>query len=377
VHLPVPIPSVRRVLLAAVAVVLVMPPSASGAALDPLAAAVARVTAAERADNEASARYDAAQARYYELQQQQVTSQRSIDTLSAQQRHLAELGRLRALAAYKRGSLLFDAVLGNGADVMDAARRARMLDDVDAQGDQVMDRLEAVTSELHDRQSTLRTEIADARTALGSMKSEEQAAERALAEAGRAENDLRAHLAAEKRMQELSTILTAARAQSRAAANASAPSRDSGRSGGSGSAGQIIVHGTCVCPVQGAVSFTDTFGSPRSGGCSHKGNDLFAPVGTPLVAVTNGSVFFQADPLGGDAAYVNGNDGNTYYDAHLNDYVGGARSVTAGELIGHVGNTGNAGSDPPQLHFEIRPGGPNGRAIDPYPTLAARCQLPG
>jgi peptidoglycan LD-endopeptidase LytH len=373
VHRSVPIPSVRRVLLAAVAVVLVMPPSASGAASDPLAAAVARVTAAERADNEATARYDAAQARYYELQQQQVTSQRSIDTLSAQQRHLAELGRLRALVAYKRGSLLFDAVLGNGADVMDAARRARMLDDVDAQGDQVMDRLEAVTSELHDRQSTLRTEIADARTALGSMKSEEQAAERALAEAGRAENDLRAHLAAEKRMQELSTILTAARAQSRAAANASAPSRDSGRSGGSGSAGQIIVHGTWVCPVQGPVSFTDTFGSPRSGGRSHKGNDLFAPVGTPLVAVTNGSVFFQADPLGGDAAYVNGNDGNTYYYAHLNDYVGGARSVTAGELIGHVGNTGNAGSDPPQLHFEIRPGGPNGRAIDPYPTLAAHC----
>ena len=121
------------------------------------------------------------------------------------------------------------------------------------------------------------------------------------------------------------------------------------------------------------MSFTDTYGSPRSGGRRHMGNDLFAPIGTPLVAVTDGSVFFQGDPLGGSAAYVQGNDGNTYYYAHLNDYVGGARSVRAGELIGHVGNTGDARSDPPQLHFEIRPGSANARGIDPYPTLAAHC----
>jgi len=121
------------------------------------------------------------------------------------------------------------------------------------------------------------------------------------------------------------------------------------------------------------VSFTDTFGSPRSGGRTHKGTDLFAPVGTPVVAVLSGSVFFQGDPLGGNAAYVNGSDGNTYYYAHLNDYVGGARSVQAGELIGHVGQTGDAAGAPPQLHFEIRLGGPNGTQIDPYPTLAAHC----
>ena len=104
------------------------------------------------------------------------------------------------------------------------------------------------------------------------------------------------------------------------------------------------------------MSFTDTFGAPRGGGRRHKGNDLFAPGGTPFVAVTDGSVFFQGDPLGGNAAYVQGNDGNTYYYAHLNDYVGGARSVTAGELIGHVGNTGDAAGGPTHLHFEIRPG---------------------
>ncbi len=103
------------------------------------------------------------------------------------------------------------------------------------------------------------------------------------------------------------------------------------------------------------------------------GNDLFAPIGTPLVAVTSGSVFFQGDPLGGNAAYVQGNDGNTYYYAHPSDSVGGERSVKAGELIGHVGNTGDASDAPPQLHFEIRPGSASAKGIDSYPTLAAHC----
>ena len=120
-------------------------------------------------------------------------------------------------------------------------------------------------------------------------------------------------------------------------------------------------HGTWVCPVQGPVSFTDDLrvaraavaARTRATTCSRRG-------GTPSSRVTAGSVFFQGDPLGGNAAYVNGNDGNTYYDAHLHDYVGGARPVQAGELIGHVGNTGDAAGGPTHLHFEIRPGGPNG-----------------
>jgi murein DD-endopeptidase MepM/ murein hydrolase activator NlpD len=354
------------VLLAAVAVALLSPPSAAGAASDPLATAVARVTAAERADNQAIAGYDAAQTRYYELQDEQASSQRSILTLTARQQHLAALGRLRAVVAYKRGSLVLGDVLGNGSDILDSARRATMLDDVNARGDEVIAQLDAVTSELRDNQSTLRTEIASAKTALGNMKSQELDAEHGLAAAGRAEEELRAQLVAQRRLQQLSAILAAARAKA-------ALGSGGGATSGGGTAGHIIVSGSWVCPVQGSLSFTDTFGAPRGGGRRHQGNDLFSPGGTPLVAVTGGSVFFQGDPNGGNAAYVQGHDGNTYYYAHLSDYVGGARSVTAGEVIGHVGNTGDAAGGPTHLHFEIRPGGPNGRAIDPYPTLAAHC----
>jgi murein DD-endopeptidase MepM/ murein hydrolase activator NlpD len=100
---------------------------------------------------------------------------------------------------------------------------------------------------------------------------------------------------------------------------------------------------------------------------------MFAAEGTPVVAVVAGSVSFQGDPAGGNAAYLNGRDGVTYYYAHLRDYVGGARSVQAGELIGHVGHTGNAVGDAPHLHFEIRPGGAASPAIAPFPTVAAHC----
>ena len=104
----------------------------------------------------------------------------------------------------------------------------------------------------------------------------------------------------------------------------------------------------------------------------HHAVDILAPRGTPVVAPVGGTVFFQSDSLGGLSAYVTGG-GNTYYMTHLNDYVGGARSVSAGELVGHVGNTGNASDAPPHVHFEIRVGGPNGQRINPYPTLAAHC----
>ena len=124
--------------------------------------------------------------------------------------------------------------------------------------------------------------------------------------------------------------------------------------------------------MQGPVSFTDTYGSPRDGGRTHKGVDMFSPRGTPVVAVLPGSVFFQGDPAGGNAAYLQASDGNTYYYAHLDQYVGAARNVAAGEVIGTVGNTGTNDA-PTHLHFEIRIGGPNGTRINPYPTVAAHC----
>ena len=84
----------------------------------------------------------------------------------------------------------------------------------------------------------------------------------------------------------------------------------------------------------------------------------------PIDAARTIDVFARG---GGNAAYLNADDGNTYYYAHFSAYVGGPRAVAKGEVIGLTGMTGNATA--PHLHFEIRLGGPNGNRTDPYPTL--------
>ena len=98
---------------------------------------------------------------------------------------------------------------------------------------------------------------------------------------------------------------------------------------------------------------------------------MMAPRGSPIVSVVSGSISQSSGNLGGNQLWLHGSDGNTYFYAHLDSYVGPSRSVSLGELIGHVGDTGNARGGPTHLHFEIHPGG--GAAIDPYPTVRAHC----
>jgi murein DD-endopeptidase MepM/ murein hydrolase activator NlpD len=130
--------------------------------------------------------------------------------------------------------------------------------------------------------------------------------------------------------------------------------------------GTIVVNpggGSFMCPVFGAA-YTDDFGGARG----HGGIDMFVPTGTQLFAVKAGTVrYVSFEGAGGNTAYLDANDGNTYFYAHLSQFVGGARSVSQGEVIGLSGMTGNASG--PHLHFEIRLGGVNGAKTNPYPTL--------
>jgi peptidoglycan hydrolase-like protein with peptidoglycan-binding domain len=132
---------------------------------------------------------------------------------------------------------------------------------------------------------------------------------------------------------------------------------------------KLNVPGDWRCVVPGA-SFINDYGFARAGHL-HAGNDLFAMRGTPVIAPVRGRVEHREGGLGGKAVNFHGADGHRYYFAHL-DRFGATGTVSAGAVIGYVGNTGNAVTTLPHLHFEIHPGG--GAAINPFPTITLACK---
>ncbi len=139
--------------------------------------------------------------------------------------------------------------------------------------------------------------------------------------------------------------------------------------------GVLVGVGGLVCPVAGPVSFSNDWGARRSSGRTHKGNDLFALYGTPLVAIESGVIGRVSNAntgLGGLTVWLEGDSGTSYYYAHnsLNVVVPG-QQVAAGELIGYVGDTGNAYGTSPHVHFQLHPGG--GAPANPYQLLSSFC----
>jgi len=131
-----------------------------------------------------------------------------------------------------------------------------------------------------------------------------------------------------------------------------------------------------VCPVNGASSFSDSWGAPRSGGRTHKGVDMSASRGTPLVAMESGRIYrLASSSLGGISVYLHGNSGDIYYYAHLDawaDGLAGGQKVSAGDPVGIVGTTGNSPSWAPHLHLGWKPGG--GDWANPYPLVNRLCR---
>ena len=138
--------------------------------------------------------------------------------------------------------------------------------------------------------------------------------------------------------------------------------------------------GGYVFPIYGTASFGDSFGGPRPNipGGWHHGEDIFAAEGTPLLAVADGTIHTVGfTKIGGYRLWLRDTEGNEFYYAHLSAYSPLAvegRSVEAGDVIGFVGGTGDAGGTM-HLHFEIHPSSMAGLGYDgvvaPYSILLA------
>jgi murein DD-endopeptidase MepM/ murein hydrolase activator NlpD len=141
-----------------------------------------------------------------------------------------------------------------------------------------------------------------------------------------------------------------------------------------------------VCPVAQPRAYGDGFGAPRYAGGYHlhKGVDIVAPLGAKIYAPFDGLAYTSSNALGGNVVFVVGAEG-TAYNAHLYRYSSSSNgSVSAGEVIGYVGNTGS--STTPHDHFEFHPHAMPGPwfesaygygviedAINPYPMLLQAC----
>jgi murein DD-endopeptidase MepM/ murein hydrolase activator NlpD len=134
-----------------------------------------------------------------------------------------------------------------------------------------------------------------------------------------------------------------------------------------------------VFPIYGATSYIDSFGAARSDVSYHHGDDVFGQLGEPLVACADGTIFSVGwNKVGGNRLWIRDAAGNEFYYAHLSAFstaaVNGAH-IRAGEVVGFMGNTGDAEGTPVHLHFEVHPVsllylGYDG-AVDPTPYLKA------
>ena len=119
------------------------------------------------------------------------------------------------------------------------------------------------------------------------------------------------------------------------------------------------------------ANLSPNFGDPRDGGArEHEGLDIMAPMGAFIASPTEAVVVRTGDGSSSGIYVTTANPGGeTFTYMHLSDIADGIKTGTvlkAGELLGYVGDTGNAKGGAPHLHFEIRK---SRKALDPFPRL--------
>jgi murein DD-endopeptidase MepM/ murein hydrolase activator NlpD len=233
--------------------------------------------------------------------------------------------------------------LSNGDDLVDTARAAMLASMLSAGDNAAIRAITEASAELTRRRDELAARRADQQRLTDDLRAERKNVELALSFLAQREHALQSRL-----------IVRASRDE---------------RAPFEAQAGPVPVVTDFTCPVRGPMTFTDSWGAPRSGGRRHEGTDIMNAYGTPNVAVVSGTFETHHSGLGGLSIYLHGDDGHTYYYAHLSQIVGPDRRVAQGEVIGRTGSSGDATT--PHTHFEFHPNG--GRAVNSYPLVRAHC----
>jgi murein DD-endopeptidase MepM/ murein hydrolase activator NlpD len=330
--------AVCRVLLAVAFIAIVGVPLTAGSAgaqpaPDPLAEMNEMKQRADQARseaNDAAERYTNAQSSFEGLGDKIAELEQKIAAGEARREELRSIAERRAIIAYKHQASDRDVVL-DAANPTEGARSSVLLDRANQADNAAVAEMAALNAQLAAQRDRLAEDSKDF-----NAYRQRLADERKLLDAKVAEADLAFRSLQAKRIAE--------------------------------GLGVSVVDGL-VCPVPGAA-FSNDFGQPRTGH-THQGNDMFAPMGTPNLAVVGGNVTYGPGGSGGNGAYLEGDNGVTYIYYHLSEYVGGPRRVAQGEVIAKLGMTGNAGA--PHTHFEMRPGGRTANAVNPYSTISKIC----
>jgi murein DD-endopeptidase MepM/ murein hydrolase activator NlpD len=352
----------RRLLIVALAAALVLVPAlgAGASTADDLDAARQRLQAARDAANTTAAAFSESDHKLGQLESDIANLQTTIATTKARAAELHDIARRRAVYAYKHSNDSLNSVIDAQGPV-DAIRRTQLLNLANQSDNDVVRKLAVVNDRLKTQQASLEHDRSSQQAITNQLDTKLQALQAKQADVEQAVAGLQSKLDAE-----IAAAAAAADAARRAQLEQERVALAAQQTVSNGAAGQIVasaIPGPFQCPVSGAA-YSDDYGGPTG----HPGIDMFVPIGTNAVAAKGGSVTYVANEgAGGNTAYLAANDGNVYFYAHLSQFVGQARTVAQGEIIGLTGMTGNASA--PHLHFEIRLGGANGNRTNPYPTL--------
>jgi murein DD-endopeptidase MepM/ murein hydrolase activator NlpD len=316
----------------------------------------------QRDVKETTARYRKAKAEVDKLASEIRRLEARLVGVDAQQAELRNMATKGAAALYMHDSTLewADGFGDGGNEVLDAARRARLIGGVSELAGAAVRNLSDSTKQIDEDRRRLKQKRQEQEVALARFDGERRdatgrfsafvAAEREEERQRQAEEA--AQRKAEKEQRKTEAALRAAQRTSRAqiVARAEIPAFPLG----------------FLCPLNGPFKWGDGWGAGRG----HRGTDLLAPRGAEQVAVVPGTFDTRFWGGGGLTLFLRGDDGSTYVYMHLLRVVGDQpRHVEAGEVIGLTGASGNASAY--HLHFEIHPDG--GGPIDAFPTLATHC----